>query len=186
MSGVVAPSHVAPAYQVIGMFGPRHLHDESWEREDQELITFLQSSGAPIIWWARPGVAAQLTPRLNIHNTLFVPRDPSEIAAISSNERHYPALGISHYWSLSPVKDRVYLVVVDSWITCANFVCICSEKSSLKKEQNRDREPLYSGVASCGSSSPAPSSSNYCGSEDHCGASINQKCLADDLFATEV
>merc|ERR1719192_1445920 len=61
-----------------------------------------------------------------------------------------------------------------------------SEKSSLKKEQNRDREPLYSGVASCSSSSPAPSSSNYCGSEDHCGASSNQKCLADDLFATEV
>jgi len=60
-----------------------------------------------------------------------------------------------------------------------------SEKSSLKKEQNRDREPLYSGLNSCGSSSPAPSSSVYCGSEDHCGSS-NQKCLADDLFATEV
>jgi len=55
-----------------------------------------------------------------------------------------------------------------------------SEKSSLKKEQNRDREPLYSGLNSCGSSSPVYSSN----SDDHCGA--NQKCLPDDLFATEV
>jgi len=54
-----------------------------------------------------------------------------------------------------------------------------SEKSSLKKEQNRDREPLYSGITSCGSSSPAPSSDDFC-------AGANQKCLADDLFATEV
>jgi len=59
-----------------------------------------------------------------------------------------------------------------------------SEKSSLKKEQNRDREPLYSGLASCGSASPAPSTA-YCSSDDHC-AGANQKCLADDLFATEV
>lgn len=66
-----------------------------------------------------------------------------------------------------------------------NILHFFSEKSSLKKEQNRDREPLYSGLNSCGSSSPAPSSSVYCGSEDHCGSS-NQKCLADDLFATEV
>lgn len=57
-----------------------------------------------------------------------------------------------------------------------------SEKSSLKKEQNRDREPLYSGLSnSCGSSSPAPSSSCY--GESSGGG----KCLPDDdLYATEV
>jgi len=61
-----------------------------------------------------------------------------------------------------------------------------SEKSSLKKEQNRDREPLYSGLAaSCGSASPAPSTAYCSSSDDHC-AGANQKCLADDLFATEV
>jgi len=57
-----------------------------------------------------------------------------------------------------------------------------SEKSSLKKEQNRDREPIYSGVNSCGSASPAPSSVYVIGDE-HLS---NQKCLPDDLLATEV
>jgi len=60
-----------------------------------------------------------------------------------------------------------------------------SEKSSLKKEQNRDREPLYSGLAnSCGSSSPAPSSTCFQGDQDHLSGG---KCLPDDdLYATEV
>ena len=52
-----------------------------------------------------------------------------------------------------------------------------SDKSSLKKENNREAGGTYSN--SCGSSSPAPSDPY-----DHCGAS--GKCLADDLLATEV
>ena len=53
-----------------------------------------------------------------------------------------------------------------------------SDKSSLKKENNRDAGGTYS-ANSCGSSSPAPSDPY-----DHCGTS--SKCLADDLLATEV
>ena len=53
-----------------------------------------------------------------------------------------------------------------------------SDKSSLKKENNREGGATYS-ANSCGSSSPAPSDPY-----DHCGTS--SKCLADDLLATEV
>jgi hypothetical protein len=55
-----------------------------------------------------------------------------------------------------------------------------SDKSSLKKENNRETGggTGYSSN-SCGSSSPAPSDPY-----DHCGAS--SKCLSDDLLATEV
>jgi len=53
-----------------------------------------------------------------------------------------------------------------------------SDKSSLKKENNREAGGTYS-ANSCGSSSPAPSDPY-----DHCGTS--SKCLADDLLATEV
>jgi len=53
-----------------------------------------------------------------------------------------------------------------------------SDKSSLKKENNRETGGTYSSN-SCGSSSPDPSDPY-----DHCGST--SKCLSDDLLATEV
>ena len=125
---------------------------------------------------------SKIVARLNIHNGVFAEIiDPPLRLEIATITQHYCSLlAISNtYWSLRAVSRLLINIHEMNMPVLIKIFCF-SEKSSLKKEQNRDREPLYSGLNSCGSSSPVYSSN----SEDHCGA--NTKCLPDDLFATEV
>ena len=76
-----------------------------------------------------------------------------------------------------PCSSSNTVIILQTQITILNL-SFFSDKSSLKKENNREAGGTYS-ANSCGSSSPAPSDPY-----DHCGTS--SKCLADDLLATEV
>ena len=76
-----------------------------------------------------------------------------------------------------PCSSSNTVIILQQQITILNL-SFFSDKSSLKKENNRETGGTYSSN-SCGSSSPDPSDPY-----DHCGST--SKCLSDDLLATEV